>query len=93
VTKNSKLRTSTMFTVGLKGGMLRVAKVAERVLLKLGGRAPDCGRACPALGGCTLADHWHAGEPVRLAGSVRLPVALGCACGPPVSASTEGNRG
>ena len=46
-----------MFTVGLKGGMLRVASVAERALLKLGGRAPDCGledllgRACPALGG------------------------------------------
>ena len=49
----AKLSVSTMFhriTVGLKGGILRVASVAER-LLKLGGRAPRCGRACPALGG------------------------------------------
>ena len=37
-------------TVGLKGGMLPVASVAER-LLKLGGCAPDCGLARPALGG------------------------------------------
>ena len=36
-------------TVGLKGGMLPVARVAER-LLKLG-CAPDCGLARPALGG------------------------------------------
>ena len=33
-------------TVGLKGGMLPVASVAER-LLKLGGCAPDCGLALP----------------------------------------------
>ena len=50
-------------TVGLKGGMLPVASVAER-LLKLGGCAPDCVLARPALGaggpGCKLAD--HAGE-------------------------------
>ncbi len=38
-------------TVGLKGGILRVANVAGRLLLKLGGRAPGCGRACPALVG------------------------------------------
>jgi hypothetical protein len=41
-------------TVGLKGGILRVASAAERLLLKLpvGGRAPGpgCGRVCPALG-------------------------------------------
>jgi hypothetical protein len=35
---------------GLKGGMLPVASVAER-LLKLGGCAPDCVLARPALGG------------------------------------------
>ena len=40
-------------TVGLKGGMLPVASVAER-LLKLGGCAPGCGRACPALGGLSV---------------------------------------
>jgi hypothetical protein len=33
------------------GGKLRVASAAERLLLKLGGRAPGCGRAWPALGG------------------------------------------
>ncbi len=33
-------------TVGLKGGMLPVVSVAER-LLKLGGCAPDCGLATP----------------------------------------------
>ena len=54
--QNSKLKAlSTMLRritvpVGLKGGMLPVASVAER-LLKLGGCAPDCGLARPALGG------------------------------------------
>ncbi len=41
-------------TMGLKGGILRVASVAEvaaRRLLLLVGGAPGCGRACPALGG------------------------------------------
>jgi hypothetical protein len=40
-------------SVGLKGGILRVAlaSVAVRLLLKLGGRAPGCGWVCPALGG------------------------------------------
>ncbi len=33
------------------GGIWRVASVAERVLSKRGGRAPGCGRACPALEG------------------------------------------
>ncbi len=40
-------------TEGLKGGILRVASIAEvaaRLLLLVGG-APGCGRACPALGG------------------------------------------
>ncbi len=48
-------------TVGLKGWMLPVASVAVR-LLKLGGCAPDCGLARPALRGpgCKLAA--HAGE-------------------------------
>ncbi len=76
-----------MFTVGLKGGMLRVASVAERVLLKLGGRAPDCGlgRACPALGGPF--EHWRI-MLARLIGG-QCATASGpwrCACGPPVSA-------
>ena len=48
-------------TVGLKGGILRVASVAEvaaRLPLVVGG-APGCGRACPALKwGCyKLSDH------------------------------------
>ncbi len=33
------------------GGIWRIARVVERVLSKRGGRAPGCGRACPALGG------------------------------------------
>ena len=42
-------------TVGLKGRILRVASIAERLLLKLGGSAPGgCGRACPALGGLSV---------------------------------------
>ena len=41
-------------TVGLKGGILRVASIAERLLLKRGGCAPGCGRACPALGGLSV---------------------------------------
>ena len=47
-------------TVGLKGRILRVASIAERALLKLGGSAPDCGRACPALGGLlAIAECWR----------------------------------
>ena len=42
-------------TVGLKGGILRVGvSMAERLLLKRGGCAPGCGRACPALGGLSV---------------------------------------
>ena len=44
-------------TVGLKGGILRVASAAEvaaaRLPLVVCG-APGCGRACPALGGLLI---------------------------------------
>ena len=47
-------------TVGLKGGILRVATVAERLLFKRGGSAPGgCGRACPALGGSVVGSCWR----------------------------------
>ncbi len=73
-------------TVGLKGGILRVASAAEvAALLLVGGAAPGCGRLqvvlpLGAVGGC-----W-----IMLA---RLPVSATaggswrwCVCGPPVSA-------
>ena len=54
------------------GGTLRVASAAGRLLLKLGGRAPGCGRACPALGGLlALAKCW------RDCLAVLVPVAVG----------------
>ncbi len=70
---------------------MRVASAAERVLLKLGGRAPDCGlgrasgSGCPALGG--QFEHWRI-MLARLIGG-QCATACGpwrCACGPPVSA-------
>ena len=59
--------------------MLPVASVAER-LLKLGGCAPGCGRACPALGGLLVAGScWRdclvVGLPVVALG-VGVPVCL-----------------
>jgi hypothetical protein len=56
------------------GGTLRVASVAERVLSKRGGRAPGCGRACPALGGLLAnAECWLDCLPV----AVLVPAAVG----------------
>jgi hypothetical protein len=81
-------------TVGLKGGILRVASVAEvaaRLLLLVGG-APGCGRASPALGDSEpcwrLLD--HVGETDWLPAASQCATAGGpwhwCACGPPGSA-------
>ena len=80
---------STMFrriTVGLKGGILRVANAAEvaaRLLLLVGGAAPGCGRLVlplGAVGGCWI-------MLARLPGSATAGGSWRwCVCGPPVSA-------
>ena len=65
-------------TVGLKGGILRVASIAERPLLKLGGRLPVVvadGLVLP-LGGCWLLD--HVGETAWLWDCRQWPLALVC---------------
>ncbi len=62
------------------GGMIwRVASVAERVLSKRGGhgRAPGCGRACPALGGLLAnAECWLGCLLVPAAVGVTVPVCM-----------------
>ena len=69
--------------------MLPVASVAGR-LLKLGGCAPDCGLARPALGGCKLVDHAATATAMMLASLIGWHCATSsgpwrCVSGPPVS--------
>jgi hypothetical protein len=75
ISKQSSLAVFHRITVGLKGGILRVASVAEVAawLRLLVSGAPGCGRVCPALGGLLAV-----GSCWRGCLAVRLPaVALG----------------
>jgi hypothetical protein len=59
------------------GGIWRVASVSERVLSKRGGRAPRCGRACPALGGLLAnAECWLDCLAVLVPAAVGVPVCM-----------------